>query len=51
VTQVLEDLGTVGVEDVRPVLVHQDAVVVVVVVGVAADVIATIDEEDALLPL
>ena len=35
-------------EDVRPVLVDQDAVVVVVVVGVAADVVAPVDDEHAL---
>ena len=35
--QVIEDLARVGVKDVRAVLVDEDAVLVVVVVGVAAD--------------
>ena len=46
--QVLEDVGRVGVEDVRPVGVDQDAGVVVAVVGVAADVRALVDDEHAL---
>ena len=46
--QVLEDLARVGVEDVRPVLVDEDAVLVVVVVGVAADVRPLVDDQDLL---
>ena len=34
-------------EDVRPVAVDQDAVVVVVVVGVAGDVVAAVDHQHA----
>ena len=37
----------VGVEDVRPVAVHEDAVVVVVVEGIAADVRAAVDQQHA----
>ena len=48
--QVLEDLLRVGVEDVRAVLVHQDAGFVVAVVGVAADVGAPVDDQHALVP-
>ena len=41
--EVVEDVARVGVEDVRPVLVDQDARFVVVVVGVAADVRPLVD--------
>ena len=46
--QVLHDLVRVGVEDVRTVFVHQDAGLVVVVEGVAGDVVALVDDEHAL---
>ena len=46
--QVLEDLATVGVEDVRPVTVDEDPRGVVVVVRVAADVVAAVDDEHAV---
>ena len=46
-----EDLARVGVEDVRPVLVDEHAVLVVVVVGVAADVRPLVDEQDGLVQL
>ena len=46
--QVLEDVARVGVEDVRPVLVDEDAGVVVVVVGVAADVRALVADQHLL---
>ena len=46
--QVLEDVGRVGVEDVRPVGMDEDAGVVVAVVRVAADVRALVDDEHAL---
>ncbi len=49
--QVVEDALRVGVEDVRAVRVDQDAVVVVVVVGIAADVGAPVDEQDLLAGL
>ena len=38
----------VGVKDVRPVAVHEDAVVVVVVEGVAADVRPAVDQQHPL---
>ena len=47
----IEDLLGVGMEDVRAVLVDQQAVIVVAVVGIAADVRAAVDEEDALVAL
>ena len=46
--QVVEDVARVGVKDVRPVLVDQDAGLVVVVVGVAADVRALVADQDVL---
>ena len=44
--QVIEDVARVGVEDVRPVFVDEDARLVVVVVGVARDVVAAVHDED-----
>jgi hypothetical protein len=49
--QVLEDVGRVRVEDVRAVRVDQDPRVVVAVVGVATDVRALVDDENALVAL
>src|SRR5215217_1229239 len=49
--EVVEDLLRVRVEDVRPVAVHEDARVVVVVVRVAPDVRAAVDNEDTLVRL
>ena len=46
--QVGRDLVRVGVEDVRPVAVDEDAVLVVVVEGVAADMRAAVDQQHAL---
>ena len=46
--QVVEDVARVGVEDVRPVLVHEDAGLVVVIVGVAADVRAAVADQHLL---
>ena len=48
-TQVVEDFTSVGVEDMWSVLVDQDAVVIVVVVGVAADVRALVYDEHLLV--
>jgi hypothetical protein len=45
VGQVLEYVLGVGVEDVRAVLVHQDAFLVVMVVGVAGNMVALIDDK------
>ena len=36
--EVVEYLERVGVEDVRPVFVHEDAAIVVMIIGVARDV-------------
>ena len=49
--EVVQTRSAVGVEDVRPVAVDQEAVVVVLVVGVAADVRPVVDEENALAEL
>ena len=38
-------------EDVRPVLVDQRAVLVITVIGVAADMVAAIDQENRLVAL
>src|SRR3954447_530596 len=46
--EVLDDAIGVGVEDVRPVPMDEDARVVVLVVRVAADMRAAVDDEDAL---
>ena len=46
--QIGGDVRSVGVKDVRPVAVHEDAVVVVVVEGVAADVRPAVDQQHAL---
>ena len=46
--QVLEDVGRIGVKDVRPVGMNQYAHVVVAVVGIAADVRTLVDDEHAL---
>jgi hypothetical protein len=43
--QVLEDVARVGVKDMRPIFVDQDAVVVVLVVGVAADMRTLVDDQ------
>ena len=45
--QVLHDFRAVGVKDVRAVLVDQNAGRVVVVEGVAGDVVALVDDQDA----
>ena len=47
----IEDLLGVGVEDMRAVLVDQEPGFVVAVVGVAADMRAPVDDEDALAAL
>src|SRR6187402_218947 len=44
--EVVEDFLGVGMEDVRPILMNQHAGSVVLVVGIAADVHALIDDED-----
>jgi hypothetical protein len=49
--EVIEDRLRVGVEDVRAVLVHQDAGFVVAIVGVAADMVAPVDHENPLVAL
>ena len=49
--EMVEDLLRIGMEDVRPVLVNQQAGIVVAVVGVAADVRPAVDDEDALVAL
>ena len=49
--QVIVGLLAVGVEDVRPIAVHEDAGLVILVVGVAGDVIALLDDEHAQPPL
>jgi hypothetical protein len=46
--KVVDDLLGLGMEDVWPVLVHKHAVLVVVVVGIARDVISAVDDEDSL---
>jgi hypothetical protein len=45
--QIGEDLARIRVKDVRIVLVDEDALVVVMIVGVAADVRALVNEEHA----
>jgi hypothetical protein len=47
--QILEDVLRVGVEDVRPVTVNQNAGVVVVIVGIARDVRTAINDEHFLV--
>ena len=44
--EVVEDIPRVRVEDVRPILVNEDAVLVVLVVGVSADMRALVDDEN-----
>src|SRR5690606_12847581 len=44
--QIVEDALAVGVEDVRPVGMHQHAMRVGAVVGVAADMVALVDHDD-----
>jgi hypothetical protein len=44
--QVLEHLAAVGMEDVRPVLMNEHTSVVIVVEGVAPDVIAFVDDQN-----
>jgi hypothetical protein len=46
--QVFVDVARIRVEDVRPVLVHEQACFVVMIVGVAADVRPAIADEDLL---
>ena len=46
--QIGGDVRSVGVEDMRPVAMHENAVVVVVVEGVAADVRPSIDQQHPL---
>ena len=45
--QVAEHLVRVGVEDVRTVAVNQQSLMVILIVGVAADVIAAVDQQHA----
>ena len=45
--QVIDDLLAVGVEDVRPVFVVEDAGLVGLVIGIAADVRPAVDQQDA----
>ena len=45
--QVLEDALAVGMEDMRPVAVHQHAMRVVLVVGVTCDVRSSVDQQHA----
>ena len=49
--QVVEHALRVGVEDVRPVAMHQHAGLVEVVVGIAADVVAPVDDQHAPVEL
>ena len=49
--EMVEDLLRVGVEDMRTVLVDQQPVVVITVIGVAADMVAAVDEKNALVAL
>ena len=46
--QILEHIAAVGVKDVGPVLVHEHARIVVMVVRIAADVVALVDDEHRL---
>ena len=46
--EVLEDVAAVRVKDVRAVLVDEHARVVVVIVGIAADVVPLVDDENCL---
>lgn len=48
---IVEDLARIGAEDVRPILVNQHPRVVVVIVGVPADVWASIEQQDPLVRL
>ncbi len=43
--QIVDDLVRIGVEDVRPILVDQDARLVEMVVGVAADMRPPVDDQ------
>ena len=43
--QIVDDLLAVGVEDVRPVLVIQDAGLVRLVIGIAADMRPPVDQQ------
>ncbi len=45
--QVLEDALAVGVKDVRPVAVHQHAMRVIFVIGVARNVRPSVDQQHA----
>ena len=49
--QVIEDRLTVGVEDVRPVLVDQDAGPVINIIGIAADMRPTVDQKHLFVTL
>jgi hypothetical protein len=45
--EVIDNLVAVRVEDVRPVLVVEDAGLVRLVVGIPSDVISAVDQQDA----
>ena len=47
--KVLEHVGRVRMEDMRSILMHKDSVIVVMIVSVAANVIATVADKDALV--
>ena len=47
--EIVEDISRIGVKDVGAVAVDQNAVVVVVVVGVARDVWPLVDDQDLLV--
>jgi hypothetical protein len=47
----IEDLLRIGVEDVGSVLVDEQALVIVPVIGVAAHMVAPVDEKNALVAL
>ena len=49
--QILKDALRVGVEDVRAVLVDQNAVVVIMVIVIAADVVELINDKNLLIRL
>ena len=43
--EIVEDDGAIGVEDVRPVCMHEHTVVVVVIERVSADVRSSVDDQ------
>src|SRR5262249_41645958 len=46
--KILENPLRVGMEDVRPILVDQDAIFIVAVVGVPADMVPLVDDQNSL---